>query len=166
MLPGVSQPTEAAHERGVLGLGRGLAEQPADSLPEAGLAVAELVECTADLDGGVAEAGAGELQGHVVADGERAGGHASSVGAATDTLLVTSTTPGVPQHVWVAPVAQRPHETFPGLLLEWRQGDGGWEALVVWVIGGGNIAWHERQRWLPAAQVHAFDDHPSQRGQG
>ena len=57
-----------------------------------------------------------------------------------------------PQHVWVR-VTGRWSEQAPGLLLEWRRRPRGWEALVIWVAGGGMRAWDVRQGWVSAAHV-------------
>jgi hypothetical protein len=57
-----------------------------------------------------------------------------------------------PQHVWVC-VTGRWTEQSPGLLLEWRRRGPAWEALVIWVGGGGVRAWDVRQGWLPMTHV-------------
>lgn len=57
-----------------------------------------------------------------------------------------------PQHVWVC-VTGRWSEQSPGLLLEWRRRTHGWEALVIWVGGGGMRAWDVRQGWVSATHV-------------
>ena len=58
----------------------------------------------------------------------------------------------VPQHVWVC-VTGRWAERSPGLLLEWRRRGHDWEALAVWVSGGGVRAWDVRQGWVSYAHV-------------
>ncbi len=63
---------------------------------------------------------------------------------------------GVPRHVWVC-VTDRWHERHPGLLLEWRRTETRWEALVVWVSGGGTRGWEVRQGWMRAEHVRPRD---------
>lgn len=65
----------------------------------------------------------------------------------------------VPRHVWVS-FADRWAEAAPGLLLDWRQAVGEsrrWEALTVWVDGGGDRRWHVHQDWVAAAHVRPLD---------
>jgi len=64
----------------------------------------------------------------------------------------------VPQHVWVA-FDGRWHERKPGVLVEWRRNpkSGGWEGMVVWFSGGGNISWSGRQGWVPADHIKPLD---------
>lgn len=57
-----------------------------------------------------------------------------------------------PQHVWVC-VTGRWNEQSPGLLLEWRRRATDWEALVIWVGGGGVRAWDLKQGWVSSAHV-------------
>lgn len=63
----------------------------------------------------------------------------------------------VPRHVWVAPEG-RWHDSKPGLLLDQRRGHDGWEVLVTWATGGGNVAVMQRTSWLPSALVRKLDE--------
>jgi hypothetical protein len=61
---------------------------------------------------------------------------------------------GEPQHVMVTTTNVWADVEAHGLLLEWRQVDGKWEALACWAepYSGG---WTMRQRWVAAEQVRA-----------
>lgn len=57
-----------------------------------------------------------------------------------------------PKHVWVN-VTGRSDDRHPGVLMGWRQDRGEWEALVVWVEGGGMRGAHAHTAWLRAEHV-------------
>lgn len=60
----------------------------------------------------------------------------------------------VPRHVWVTlPNGRR----CPGVLMEWRQGGGRWEALVIYADGGGAAPVNAQTSWVPAEYVELFD---------
>jgi len=55
------------------------------------------------------------------------------------------------RHVWVADAVDRLGIKRPGLLVEWRQGIGGWEGRVVYVAQLRTGAWALVEEWTPAA---------------
>jgi hypothetical protein len=55
------------------------------------------------------------------------------------------------RHCWVADAADRHGVKRPGLLVEWRQIDGGWEGRVVYAVRLRPDAWQLIEEWLPAA---------------
>ena len=58
-----------------------------------------------------------------------------------------------PRHVWVN-VTGRSDDRWPGVLIDWRRSPGGgWQALVVWVQGGGMQEGHAHVSWVAAAHV-------------
>jgi hypothetical protein len=58
-----------------------------------------------------------------------------------------------PKHVWV----RFGPETAPGVLLDWRQVRGSWEAYVMYATGGGTSSVTVTVQWLPAAHVRPLD---------
>lgn len=61
-----------------------------------------------------------------------------------------SPTPGravVQRHCWVLDPPDAPGR-WPGLLVEWRQGDGAWEGRVVYVTSPASVV---VEAWLPAS---------------
>lgn len=85
--------------------------------------------------------------------------HAAAYGAAVGTTGDGTTNRGhvVPRHVWVAPDA-RWQDRRPGILLEQRRGEDGWEVLVSYATGGGNVAVTQRTGWVAASLVRAVDE--------
>jgi hypothetical protein len=63
----------------------------------------------------------------------------------------------VPRHVWVAP-AGRWQDRCVGILLDQRRGADGWEVLVTWATGGGNVTVTGHTSWLPASLVRKLDE--------
>lgn len=61
------------------------------------------------------------------------------------------TCPG--RHCWVfaGPGDVEVGQRRPGLLVEWRQADGGWEARVVYLSCPNPGRWVLAEEWLPAA---------------
>lgn len=58
-----------------------------------------------------------------------------------------------PKHVWVNLTGQST-DGYPGVLMDWRRGgNGGWEALVTWVEGGGMRAVRAHTEWVRAEHV-------------
>ncbi len=58
------------------------------------------------------------------------------------------------RHCWVAGPAEEPGP-WPGLVLDWQRGDGGWRAWVVYLVGAQEQvvqAWVERSRLTPAGE--------------
>ncbi len=56
------------------------------------------------------------------------------------------------RHCWVTGPDDRPGP-WPGLVLDWEQGDAGWRAWVVYLLGPEELAvqgWVERARLAPA----------------
>lgn len=64
-----------------------------------------------------------------------------------------SAEPFEPRLVWVLVDAPR----RPGLLMEWRQGDGGWEGRVVFPDRT-PTGWGSVEAWVPANQLVPRDD--------
>ncbi|MFC6045230.1 hypothetical protein ACFP8W_09130 [Nocardioides hankookensis] len=63
-----------------------------------------------------------------------------------------------PRHVWVNVTGSAAYR-YAGVLIDWRvDGRGSWEALVVWVDGGGNLKAHAHMGWVAAAHVRPTDD--------
>lgn len=58
------------------------------------------------------------------------------------------------RHVWVRP-AFVPVE-LPGLVIDWRSGDQGWEGLVSYADRNGRIV----TEWLPAANLRPIKTSP------
>ncbi|CAI9417459.1 hypothetical protein [Nocardioides sp. T2.26MG-1] len=59
-----------------------------------------------------------------------------------------------PRHVWVVtPEGRR----CPGVLMEWRQGGGRWEALVTYADGGGVAPVNAQIAWVPAEHVELHE---------
>lgn len=59
----------------------------------------------------------------------------------------------VPRHVWVTlPNGRR----CPGVLVEWRQRGGRWEALVTYADGGGAAPVNAQTSWVPAEHVELY----------
>lgn len=57
-----------------------------------------------------------------------------------------------PRHVWVC-LTGNWSTASPGVLLDWRQSKGRWQAQVMWAEGGGNIAVHSHLAWVAAEHV-------------
>ena len=62
-----------------------------------------------------------------------------------------------PRHVWVN-LTGGSSPSCPGIILDWRQHKGRWEALVVYAEGGGNIAVRATTGWVDAAHVRLRED--------
>jgi hypothetical protein len=63
---------------------------------------------------------------------------------------------GPARHCWVtAPVDGGPPR--PGLLLEWRRGDSGWEGRVAYAAELRTGRWGTVEEWLPAAVVASVE---------
>lgn len=62
----------------------------------------------------------------------------------------------VPRHVWVT-IPNEPPRRCPGLLVEWRQGGGRWEALVTYADGGGAAPVNAQTSWVPAEFLELHD---------
>jgi hypothetical protein len=59
----------------------------------------------------------------------------------------------VPRHVWVNVTGNAAYR-YAGVLIDWRVDQrGNWEALVVWVDGGGNLKAHAHLGWVAASHV-------------
>lgn len=58
---------------------------------------------------------------------------------------------GPMRHCWVADPVDRAGARRPGLLLEWRPADTGWEGRVVYAAQLRTGAWAAVEEWLPAA---------------
>lgn len=58
-----------------------------------------------------------------------------------------------PQHVWVKFGSM----ASPGLLLNWRQRRGQWEAYVTYATGGGNVDVTVTTQWVPADHVRPVE---------
>jgi hypothetical protein len=54
-----------------------------------------------------------------------------------------------PVHVWVD-FSGTGTDRKPGVLIDWRQRTGQWQALVTWVEGGGIRAPHAHTSWVAA----------------
>jgi hypothetical protein len=54
------------------------------------------------------------------------------------------------RHCWVADALDRHGVKRPGLLVEWRQGSGGWAGRVVYVVQLRPDAWQLVEEWVPA----------------
>lgn len=63
----------------------------------------------------------------------------------------------VPRHVWVAPDG-RWQDRRVGILLDQRRTEDGWEVLVTWATGGGNVAVTSHTKWHPASLVRKLDE--------
>jgi len=62
-----------------------------------------------------------------------------------------------PRHVWVN-VTENPSYRYAGVLMDWRVDHrGNWEALVVWVDGGGNLKAHAHLGWVAASHVRPME---------
>jgi hypothetical protein len=57
------------------------------------------------------------------------------------------------RHCWVGDAVDREGVKRPGLLLEWRQGRGGWEGRVVYVARLRADRWVAVEEWLPADRL-------------
>ena len=57
------------------------------------------------------------------------------------------------RHCWVAEAADGLGVKRPGLLVEWRQGSGGWEGRVVYAAAVRPDTWSLVEEWLPAASL-------------
>ena len=57
------------------------------------------------------------------------------------------------RHCWVSDAADRAGVKRPGLLLEWRQGDTGWEGRVVYAVQLRAHGWASVEEWVPAGQL-------------
>jgi hypothetical protein len=55
------------------------------------------------------------------------------------------------RHCWVSDAAERTGVKRPGLLLEWRQGRGGWEGRVVYAVRLRADGWASVEEWVPAS---------------
>lgn len=55
------------------------------------------------------------------------------------------------RHCWVADAADGHGTKRPGLLVEWRQGDVGWQGRVVYALSLRPGEWQLVEEWLPAA---------------
>ncbi len=55
------------------------------------------------------------------------------------------------RHCWVADAADGHGVKRPGLLVEWRQVDAGWEGRVVYAALLRPASWSLVEEWLPAA---------------
>lgn len=62
----------------------------------------------------------------------------------------------LPRHVWVN-VTANPAYRCPGVLLDWRRVGRRWEALVVYVEGGGNVRPRAHVEWLRQEHVAPSD---------
>jgi hypothetical protein len=58
---------------------------------------------------------------------------------------------GEGRHCWVRDPPEAPG-TWPGLLVEWRQRDGGWQGRVAYTVAGPHGA-ALVEAWLPAARL-------------
>jgi hypothetical protein len=55
-------------------------------------------------------------------------------------------------------VTGNPAYRYAGVLIDWRADQrGSWEALVVWVDGGGNLKAHAHFGWVAASHVRPTD---------
>jgi hypothetical protein len=57
------------------------------------------------------------------------------------------------RHCWVADAVDEQGVKRPGLLVEWRRGDGGWEGRVVYVAQVRPGRWVLVEEWVAAAQL-------------
>ncbi|MCM0619588.1 hypothetical protein [Nocardioides bruguierae] len=57
------------------------------------------------------------------------------------------------RHCWVGDAVDADGVKRPGLLLEWRRGEAGWEGLVVYVARVRGQRWGLVQEWLASAQL-------------
>lgn len=55
------------------------------------------------------------------------------------------------RHCWVSDAADRLGVKRPGLLLEWRATETGWEGRVLYAAQLGQARWTTVEEWLPAA---------------
>jgi hypothetical protein len=65
-----------------------------------------------------------------------------------------------PRHVWVTDVGRVRTHRLPGVAFDRRRGSGGWEYLVAYADGGGNIQTRSYVEWLPAGRVTPADETP------
>lgn len=102
-----------------------------------------------------------------MAGGMRRGGSRESLGARAANSGAGSAPPpspappastppavgGMPagRHCWVHDPPDRPG-TWPGLLVEWRQGDGGWQGRVSYAVSGPHGP-ALVETWLPASRL-------------
>ena len=63
----------------------------------------------------------------------------------------------VPKHVWVAPDG-RWHARCPGVAWDRRRTEDGWEYLVAYVTGGGNVSPQQRLGWVSAALARPIEE--------
>lgn len=63
----------------------------------------------------------------------------------------------VPRHVWVAPDG-RWADRCPGIAWDQRRAEDGWEVLVTYVTGGGNVSPMQHGGWQPASLVRAVEE--------
>lgn len=62
------------------------------------------------------------------------------------------------QHIWLLDTQVFGDVPHPGILLEWRQRDGEWEALVISAQEFPQDAgWQVRQRWVAADKVRPVE---------
>jgi hypothetical protein len=62
-----------------------------------------------------------------------------------------------PKHVWVSDPGFSRALRMPGVVLDQRRGQDGWEVLVAYGEGGGNIKPRAHMEWMPADRVTAVD---------
>ena len=54
------------------------------------------------------------------------------------------------RHCWVLDAVDLSRVRRPGLLVEWRQGHGGWEGRVVYVASLRSSGWAVVEEWVPS----------------
>lgn len=68
-----------------------------------------------------------------------------------DQTAAEPTDDGCPaRHVWVSDGADHAGRRRPGLLVEWRQRDGGWEGRVIYAAALRSTGWGTVEEWIPA----------------